>query len=586
MTLSHLHLRFSLYALCLMMIVPFLNPHHYNPIPTFYQEWTAAGLGLLAATLLLQRDILARIRLPAIGLAPLGLGALLLIQFALGRVEFLTQGLVFLLFLLWAILLIVLGRTLRDELGIDGLVKPLATALLTGACLAALLQGIQLAGILPIDALIFTRAGGGGSSNLGQTNHLANYLWLGLASALYLRAQGHLGRITFVVLAIALVASASLTGSRSVLLYAIGFALLSGWAAWRTRHPALREMFRLALFLCATTLILQPAFAFFEIGKMAGATLSGERFYQEVGSTSQRLQLWRTGLAIFMDHPWLGAGIGQFPWQAYLLVGSQPDGTFIGGGEHAHNLFIDLLAEFGLFAPLLVAGLTLRWWLAFTRQPWTAAHGWLAAVLLVLATHSQLEYPLWYAFFLGIAALALGAGSTTRFQPKITRLSRPIMALVFLLGAMTLFNLFVDYRKLEHALNWQLQPAENQPTWHKTLDTLSQLHGESLFSHYVDLVYGYQLLPDREALKEKILACERAIRFSPIDRTSYKLAFLLALDGQKEEARQALQRALAAHPQKRDEMLGQLKGLRTTTPESDSELALLVKQMDAAKTQP
>lgn len=582
MTHSRLHLRFSLYALCLMLIVPFLNPHHYNPIPTFYQEWTAAGLGLLAATLLLQRDILTRLSFPAIGLAPLGLGALLLIQFAVGQVEFVTHGLVFLLFLLWAVLLIALGNALREELGIDGLVKPLAMALLLGACLAALLQGANLAGLPPIDGLIFARPGSG-AGNLAQANHLANYLWLGLASAIYLRAQGHLGRFVFVALAIALVASASLTGSRSVLLYAIGFALLSSWATWHYRLPVLRDILRLALLLCATTLVLQPAFAFFEIDKIAGATLSGERFYQEVGSTSQRLQLWRTGLAIFMDHPWLGAGIGQFPWQAYLLVGSQPDGTFIGGGEHAHNLFIDLLAEFGLLAPIIVAVFTLRWWLAFTRQSWTAAHWWLASVLLVLATHSQLEYPLWYAFFLGIAALALGAGSSTNFGLKITRLSRPMMALVLLLGAMTLFNLFVDYRKLEHALNWQLQPAESQPTWHKTLDTLSRLHGESLFSHYVDLVYGYQLLPDHEALKDKILACERAIRFSPVDRTTYKLAFLLALDGREEEARQALQRALATHPQKRDEMLIQLEGLLATYPESSAPLGQLLSQMEAAK---
>lgn len=570
------HLRLSLGALCLMLTLPFLNPHHYNPIPTFYQEWTAALLGLLAATLLLRNDILQRMAFPGVAFAPLGMAALLLAQLASGRIEFPTQALVFLLYLLWAVLLITLGRSLREQYGLEGMIKTLAIALLTGASLAAMQQAMQLSDVSPGYGLIFYRPGSGGTGNLAQTNHLANYLWLGLASAVYLCVQGHLSRGIFATLALGLLASASLTGSRSVLLYAAGIALLSGWAAWRYRRPEMSKAFRLTLFLCAATLLLQLTFSFFEIGKIAGTALSGERFYQEVGSTSQRLQLWRTGLAIFVDHPWLGAGVGQFPWQAYLLVGAQPDGTFIGGGEHAHNLFIDLLAEFGLFAPLIVATFALRWWISFTRQEWSAAHWWIGVVLLIQAMHSQLEYPLWYAFFLGIAALALGAGSTAALRPQITRLSRPIMALIFVLGSLTLFNLFGDYRKLEQALNWQLQSPENEPSWDKTLDTLGRLYGESLFGHYVDLVYAYQLPIGRDALKDKIVFCERAMRFSPVDRTAYKLAYLLALDGRKEDARLALQRAQATHPQMRAEAIRQLKELSANYPELQPLLEQLV----------
>jgi hypothetical protein len=156
-----------------------------------------------------------------------------------------------------------------------------------------------------------------------------------------------------------------------------------------------------------------------------------------------------------------------------------------------------------------------------------------------------------------------------------------MMALIFLLGAMTLFNLFADYRKLEQSLNWQLQPEDNRPTWHKTLDTLSQLHGESLFGHYIDLVYAYQLPLDRDALREKILITERAIRFSPVDRSTYKLAYLLALDGQSAAARLALQRAQATHPQLQAESIRQLMELSKTY----AELKPLLEQLEAAKPQ-
>jgi O-antigen ligase len=568
----------SLTALCLMLTLPFINPHHYNPIPTFYQEWTAAALGLMASALLFRYDTLSRLRLPTVALAPLGLGSLLLIQLAAGRVEFPTQALLFLLYLLWSILLIILGSSLREERGLEGLCKPMAIAMLAGAVLTAILQAIQLSGMHSGSGVIFH---GSGAGNLAQRNHLASYLWMGLASAVYLHAQKQLGTAAFVTLSTGLIAGASLTGSRSILLYAVGFALLAAWAFWRHHHVVLRKISLLTLFLCLTTALLQIAFTSIEFGKTLGASVSGERFYQEVGNTSARLQLWRTGLAIFLEHPWLGAGVGQFPWQAYLLMGAQPDGTFIGGAEHAHNLVIDLLTEFGLFAPLIVLIIGFRWWLAFTRQEWHAAHWWLASILLVLSIHSQLEYPLWYAYFLGIAALLLGAGSTAGTRPKTTRLSRPAIALILLLGGLTLFNLFVDYRKLEQSLNWHLQPLENEPSWHGTLDTLSHLHDDSLFSQYVDLAYAYQLPIDRNALKEKILLTERALQFSPVERSAYKLAYLLAIDGRPEAARLALHRALATHPSARTKAIDELTELEKTYPE----LQILRAQLSAAVPQ-
>jgi O-antigen ligase len=575
MTPPRWHLRFSIGALCLMLIAPFLNPHHYNPIPTFYQEWTAAALGLLAATLLLRREIQSQLEVPGIALLPLGLITLLLAQFASGQIEFLTQALIFVLYLLWAMLLLILGRSLRQQSGLEGLITPLAYALLTGGTLAAALQGLQLSGS-PL-GFVLQRTGGGG--NLAQTNHLANYLWLALASAMYLHAQGKLGKLSFALLTLGLLASASLTGSRSVLLYAIGFALLAAWSAWRWNAPALQKVFYVSLLLLPSTLLLQFAFTWLDAGNSLGTTVSGDRFFQEVSGTSQRLQLWRTALAAFAQHPLLGAGVGQFPWNAYVLVGTQADGTFIGGAEHAHNLFIHLLAEFGLIAPLLTLALGLRWWLGFVRQAWTPAHWWIAAVLLIEAVHSQLEYPLWYAYFLGITAIALGAGSTSCIRPQITRTGRAIVALILLLGGFTLFNLGNDYRKLEHSLNWQLESGSSQ-AWEKTLDALGRLHRESLLSHYVDLVYAYQLAPDRTALKDKILVCQRAVRFSPVDRITYKLAILLALDGRQEDAAEALRRALATHPGMREDATRHITELSSIYPEMKS----LLDQLAAVKT--
>ena len=63
-----------------MLIVPFVNPHHFNPIASFYPEWSAVALSLAALTQLLRRAVLARLEVPKIALLPLGLGALVLVQ--------------------------------------------------------------------------------------------------------------------------------------------------------------------------------------------------------------------------------------------------------------------------------------------------------------------------------------------------------------------------------------------------------------------------------------------------------------------------------------------------------------------------
>ncbi len=565
MSLYPWHTRISLACLCAMLVLPFLNPHHFNPIPTFYQEWTAAACGLFAAALLLRQKLFAELEVPAIALLPLGLAGLLLVQLAAGLVAFPSQALIFALYLLWTVLILTLGRSLRQRLPLEKLATTFATAILCGTLLASILLTVQLANPQLGLGWVFPLIKGGG--NLGQVNHLANYLCLGLASAIYLHIQGKIGMPVFLLCALIFLSGASFTGSRSILLYAAGFALLSVWAAWHFQHAPLRRISKITLWLLPAIILLQFVFSHFDLGSTLQTSVSGERFFRSVSGTSQRLQLWRTGLEIFAQHPWLGAGIGQFPVNAYLVVGAQADGTYLGGGEHAHNLLVHLLSEFGLIAPVLVILLGLRWWLGFIRQEWTPAHWWIAAVLMILATHSQLEYPLWYTFFLGIAALALGIGSDTGFHPRITSSGQLLIALILLLGTVTLVTLGNDYRKLERTLNWQRNSEGEKLSWKSTLDALGALHRESLFGQYVQLSYAYQLSIDKEALKDKITVSEMAIRFSPVDLITYKLAYLLALDGRMEASKAALQRAVATHPNFISTALQQLKGLSSVYPE-------------------
>ena len=539
------HTRACLTALCAMLTLPFLNPHHFNPIPSFYPEWTAAACALLAATLLLRAELFRQIVLPPIALLPLGFVALTLLQLLLGRAASATQALLVLLYLLWALLLLILGRGLRDEFGLERLALPCAVALFAGALCAALLLGLQLIDPALGLGLVFPFVKGGG--NLGQANHLANYLWLGNISAIYLYSRRRMGMPFFALASTVLLSAAGLTGSRSVFLYAAGAALVALWAARDTPDRALRRGALATLTLLPLTIALQLAFTHLELGNALQTSISGERMFREISGTSVRLQLWHTAWAIFTEHPLLGSGIGHFPYAAFLLAGENPT-AYLGGGEHAHNIVMHLLAEYGIGGALLAVGMGLAWWLTFTRQTWTTERLWLATILLVLGVHSQLEYPLWYTFFLGIAALLLGAGSRGGWRPQLSALSRLLLAAMLLLGTITLSTLGRDYRTLEHALNQRQSAPGSPPDWRTTLDTLADLHKNSLFAHYVELSYAYQLSVDRDALKDKIVVCEHALRLAPVDLVAFKLAYLLALDGRTEDALTALRRAQASHP--------------------------------------
>lgn len=539
--------RASLLCLSGAFTLPFLLAHHQNPIPTFYQEWLAAALSVLAAFILWQRHLIQSIEIPRIALIPLGLIAILAIQYVAGLPQSTSRALLVALYLLWSMLLMVTACNLRRTVSTEKIAHIAALAILIGAVLSACILALQIAQLGLDTGLVFPKPKGTG--NLGQRNHLADYLWLGIASAVYLRLERRLGLVLFIATVAGLATASSLTGSRSILVYAASLVVLSAWSAWQFKSPTLKGAAIVTSVLFCFTVLAQWLLVASSVSSALDTAVSGQRLMGEVQGNSQRLLLWRIGLAIFADHPWLGAGVGQFPYHSYLTLGHQNDGSYLAGGEHAHNLFIHLLSEFGIAAPLLVLIVGWQWWRTFIGTPWNHTHWWIAALLLVLGIHSQLEYPMWLAFFLGIASFALGLGSTRVLHPHISRGGTWIVRLILTMAATTLISLFVDYGHLENALRQRVLDKEGRPVPASTrLATLARLHRESLFADYVPLIYAYQLEVDREVISDKITVCETAIRFSPVDAITFKLAWLLALDDRRDEARIALSRAMATHP--------------------------------------
>ena len=539
----------SLFMVGLMWALPFLHPRHQYPLTSFDQEWWAALLGVLALTLLATRDFWQQPKIPRIAQLPAGLIAILLLQMALHKVAYLDQGLLYILYLLFAALLMLLGARLRTCFGLERIANVLAIFLLIGAELSAFIGVLQhFRWHTPLNPWIVMKASSGVFGNLAQANHYSNYITLGLIS-LGLLFQQHKLKMGYVaVLAAPLLFVVTLGGSRSTWLYLL---LMSGLAWWASRsdvqqRPLLRYSLLLMLGFGVMHLIVKLPF-------MAGAVGSVDtlqRLFGQADSGGIRLYLWHESWLMLTQSPWLGVGFGQFAWHHFQLMPVLQPSNITGLYNNAHNLVFQIGAEAGL-PGLLVLLASLGVWLHGMRHATLdAARWWGYAALGVLAIHSLLEYPLWYTYFMAVAAILLGVLDETRYHLELRKIGRLSLVAILLLGLMTLIQLRSGYQQLKEVLAIRPVSGVEAATgaFRRHRDGLIAVHGESLMSPYAEMFIIAYTDVSTDHLGAKLELNDRSMRFIPIQPVVYRQAFFLAQNGQIEEAKQLFEQAIWSYP--------------------------------------
>lgn len=568
--------RLGLALLAAMVSIPFLHPRHLNPIPSFWAEWWAVALGLAAAAALLTRgDAWRPARLPGVMLIPLIFCAAAIIQIALRRVLFVEQALLHAAMLLWAALLMLLGRHLRDRFGPERIIDLLAAVLLAGALVNAIIALLQLQGATAFAGpWIFPRFGGQSPyGNLGQANHLNHQMWLGVMSAAYLHLRGRMSLKLLWAAALPLLFAATLTSSRSVFLYAALLPLLA-WPVARLGEGQLewRRWLKLTLPILPAVVLLQWVFknlggwlAWLGAEAAAGGLIGGtasDRLFQEVGGTNIRLRLIAAAWREFLDAPWLGNGIGTLPWKLFLANEQTSPEWAPGVAEHAHNVVLHLLAEYGLVASLLAAVVLALWARRFFSGRWQPQQLWIAGILGIAAIHSLLEYPLWYGFFLGLAALLLGMSDESTLEVNNGWRGAALVTVIVVAAGAPLAGLQKDYATLETMLNRRHSDA----TWRSGIDDLLRLQRNSLLAPHVLVTLAVAMEPKREQLEAKIAVCLAAQRFAPSKHIVFKCAVLLQMGGREGEAARQLQRSLRAFPDERAQVVAELRRMAAADP--------------------
>ncbi|HEX5364779.1 MAG TPA: Wzy polymerase domain-containing protein [Gallionella sp.] len=555
----------SLALVGVMWVFPFLHYRHQYPLTTFYQEWWCALLGVAALTLLVGRAYWQRPEIPRIAQLPIALAAVALLQLGLGMVAYFDQALLYVLYLLFAALLMLLGAALRDRFGMARLAQVLAVFLLIGAELSAAIGVLQhFRWHTPFDSVVVVKVSADVFGNLAQRNHFANYIALGLISLGLLHQLGLKGRYAL-LLALPLLLTMTLSGSRSSWLYLSMMATLAWW--WGRRDQTMRPLLRYSLLLIAgfgaMHLLVQLPF----MAGAGGSTDTVQRLFGEDAGGGIRLYLWRESWLIFSQSPWLGVGFGQFAWHHFQLLPVLQQGNIQGLYNNAHNLVFQLAAETGI-AGLLILFTALAIWLHGARRAsLDAAHWWGYAALGVLAIHSLLEYPLWYAYFLGIASILLGALDETRYRLELRAVGRLSVAAVLLLGLLTLLQFIGSYHQLGRVLGLRPASAADHATVERIRDGLVAVHGNSLLSPYAELFMSSMIDVTEERKQDKLALNTRVMRFVPIATAAYRQSLLLALNDRPQQAMLAMEQAIWSYPGEFASVRQQLASLAEKSPE-------------------
>jgi O-antigen ligase len=544
----------ALGLLALLPVLPLLAPWHLDPIRSFHDEGIAMLVGLLsylAFIPLIWRNtdiaIPKTVLLPILLLLYIGFQALLLPQVVPQHAQ------LAMFYLLWAALLMTVVATLKNHLGAETVGFWLAVGLALAASLAA---GMELAMRL--------QGQSGWWGGLGQANNYGDLLALGALSLLYWHKRMQKARLVLYVLAVLILFGLSLTQSRSVWLYFAASLVLAWIYQRRWFRPVLASFIAYLLFQGLLSLDVMPQ----------QQQTSAERLVQEIGGAPIRWHIWQVAWKLFLQSPILGQGFGQFDW-AYFQAGNHVP-LLTSRLEHAHNLFLHLLAELGLLPVMLLSIGLFRWLKPLIAQPDVSAdkdkhappkdlHAWLLMLIAVLGIHSLLEYPLWYAQFLGLAALLLSLGDSQRWQINIPKPATALLGgLVSVAIALCGFYQW-QYTKIELAL----LATTTKPTPEKfdyLVGVCQEVPDKSpLLTPYVPVIFTLAGNVSNKKVRSELTAlADASFKFWPTSILAYRQALMQGLSGQDAAARKTLKLAMAAYPQGVDGFFKELMHLTVT----------------------
>jgi O-antigen ligase len=536
-----------------MCLLPFLVPYHQLPLRSFYPEWLAAALGLLAFVAALARRGFPSTSLPVAARWLVAFAVFLAACAAIRNPVYPQMSLWAVVYVLYAVLMMWLGAELAASSGLQRTAGVLAAFVLTGALANALAGLIQFYGRPDwLEDVVANLRGERAYGNIAQPNLYANYLALGQAALLFLWARGRIRLALAVSGAALLVWASALSSSRAAVLYVVWFAVVAASGARAQTSDALRRIATgagaLAIAVLCAFVAIPWLNGILDLGPSGAGTF--ERVLDVYSDV--RWQAWRLALRIFGDSPVLGAGIGEFAGAASAAGLSRGMMANFQVWTSPHDLVLHLLAETGAIGAALVSGALGVWW-------WTSLRGYVNAAeparwLIISAAgvglvHSLLEFPMWSAHFLGMMALLMGMFAMTPSRAAAAALYPRVAGVLAGATLAAMLALTVrDYWRLDltRVTGTGRTLAGSAPTQDgATLNALARGPLGPLAELWMFL--GMRL--DGKDLEAKLTLSGRVMRYWPSSSVIARRAVFLALAQRMADAEQLVDRVSIMSPE-------------------------------------
>lgn len=517
------------------LFASWLQPLHFPPWVSWHSEILAFLAVLFSAWQLIivsaKRGACPTIPLPIPAAMLLGIGLLIGLQWLAGLVPFVGDIYVFGAYILLCTAAMTLGYLSGQRR--HELIHGIAVAILVGALVSAtisLMQVFELSqGVNWINSMREARRPG---ANLAQPNQLATLLLMGLASVLFLFELRKFGMLPAALMSFLLLLSLAATESRAGLL---GFSVLSVW--WFAKYKSIGAQLRpwtMAL-IGVIYLVLYCSWPILmgEVLQLTGGVLP-------VNSVAyHRWIIWPQLLQAVLLRPWWGWGAGQVSTAHNAVVDAYLTSEAY---TYAHNILIDAALGFGLpitILLMLIAGV----WLWRRIQAARQLISWYClAVAIPVATHSLVEFPFAYAYFLVPVMFTLGAlegvlnvRSALQLHAKSVGMGLLVATVLLVWSSFEYLEIEEDFRvvRFEALRVGQTPPGYQRPNVY----LLTQLDA---------LLNGGRIVPRPNMPEQEIeLAKAVALRF-PWPATQNRYAVALALNGNPQEAARQM-RVMRAH---------------------------------------
>lgn len=384
--------------------ISFLIPTDATLWRTFASEYFV----FLAIFFLLISISFKKIYIPTV-IIPLGLFACIpLIQFALGQVYFWTTAIISFFYLIVFFFTIVYAYSC-NRLNQSELITYLCITLMISGCISVVMACTQWLNIYTPYLPTLELKGSRPFANFAQPNHLSTFLFMALIAVWYLYETNKIKPYFSVIISLLLIFGIVLTQSRTA--WVVVFTIfLSYFYFKRTNVLKMKTItiFSFSFIYVLLVLNLQSLNYFFsqilnfEVVKTKSAL-------DRATSSHERLQIWKQSWDLILEQPWFGYGWNQ----AGVSIIERIDHFYLDlWYSSSHNIILDLFLWVGLPLGILITIFCLYFFYILVKNSHTKESHLALLMTLPILIHANLEYPLFYSYFLLPLALLFGIALT------------------------------------------------------------------------------------------------------------------------------------------------------------------------------